>query len=507
MHTHRHIVALPLALLIAVVPVVGSLHGQLLSANISNASRWLQVPNAMILPQEESTRINLAVSPVAIDAGSALVSVSGKATVQAGGFEVVGIDGTFQVIAKAKAVTVSAITAPVLVKKAGEVVALIPSTMQWRWSVDDLPSRKDGVAAWYDSRKPTLLPKQFLEEQRKAMDTLPAIEVHVPVTDLPTPPSKSEPLKLPQTLEREREEWLSLAASHLRYLLEAGKAEEFVGILSMSDIHDAVSAELLPFAANDALAFAKLTEVLADDDVLLLARLHSHYTLVSWSLPEPKTLTDGTVLTLLLSPLEVQSQPLQEFVQSRWEDAFVSALSQVEDPAATLAVLLSEMRPVLAGLEERGYPERVRDVIAMIENLMKRLPTVRSQSIDELLAAIRSVTVPVVVTEVASSLSMASESSDAVPLAPFAAEQIAAAARQMLGTAGAIFTVQTRIDAVSPREVKVTDIGFAGATSVRLFNVVLDPETSELSHIEESGTTLPFAIPLQEFATWVKNEK
>jgi uncharacterized membrane protein len=77
----------------------------------------------------------------------------------------------------------------------------------------------------------------------------------------------------------------------------------------------------------------------------------------------------------------------------------------------------------------------------------------------------------------------------------------------MLGTAGAIFTVQTRIDAVSPREVKVTDIGFAGATSVRLFNVVLDPETSELSHIEESGTTLPFAIPLQEFATWVKNEK
>ncbi|TSC79381.1 MAG: hypothetical protein G01um101425_661 [Candidatus Peregrinibacteria bacterium Gr01-1014_25] len=183
---HRHLIALPLFLVLAAVPVLADAHLRL-QAMTTEVQQWRAsdepVPaslpgghRALLSPEAALAVIG---EDIAIEKGSVLFLAGTKPLrVDAGMWRVAGVDGAMHITRAGQSITVAGITSPAVVSQ-GAYLAAVPIGMQWKTS-NPLPTA-ELLAAWHTARRVQHLPQAFLERAIREAHALGDSAMPIPI--------------------------------------------------------------------------------------------------------------------------------------------------------------------------------------------------------------------------------------------------------------------------------------------------------------------------------------
>ncbi|TSC60808.1 MAG: hypothetical protein Greene041662_40 [Candidatus Peregrinibacteria bacterium Greene0416_62] len=519
---HRHYVILPLLALSVLGTGAMALHGSspaltAVSTPVGSSQGEIFDLSGMHGMLLDGARMNMSGDLPILEAGSVLITANQPAQLQVAAFTLTVLGGGYHVTKSGDAVTVAALTAPVLVEAGTTLRAVVPAGMQWRSAGNGLTLWGDGIAAWMDARKVTALPKRFLEEQRDALRTIPVRDLlPEPQTSVSVFAEASLP-ELPEAEARRREKWVEEVLGVLRFSVEAEDAANVQKLLLQPDLAEAFSTVRAQSIASTLLFRAKRTTALEqqllplltkDPDLWLLLSLHPAVSTVVWTLQAPEHSSEVEAVRLLSFPFaDISDDPAHAAPWNRWEEGIIASVAAAKNPESIAQELIMRLGKLALEREVDGYPERARFIARALKTLgapVKDSLSLEAQEMLQHLSQLDSVDIRAMTETEAPVAAVRSISASVNADASFDASFVESRTRSILRDAGAAFSLETRIIPVSATRALVENIVFAGSIRDRTLTFTLDVERSEVLGIHEGMTEYPYAMPIQAFAEWVR---
>ena len=488
---HRHLIAFPLMLVI--------LAGTFLHS----------VGNLRAEVTESIEDMNVGV-------GQRIVS-SGLHQYSIGDLHLYSIDGAYFVAENGSSVTIASLTTPVFVQ-VSRAFMVVP--VGWQWTISDttLPALQgDLVAPWLEPRALTSIPQHFMERQMRELRTEPDRSVDLPPVRLEVPAplwAYLHDLRLGAARERIEDEWSTEVLGTVRGALEQGDRALLTSLLYNQDFatvfdsrHGRLVLSTLLSQYNDDVTLAPIVEYLARDERLaVLFSLHPRWCSFSWTLPTPSS-RELRLLRIFSFPFaDSASVGMKPFTFQRWIlDILTYAENNIDSPV--LSFLFTTSIALVEYQESHGYPLRARllasSLLELSEKYNGELPTDVESSLSDLRSLDRldlsaSLLPPV------DDIVVEKEGEESTPREPtYTPDQVEALAESTLQNAGALFTVETTIDAVAPDTARVEGIVFAVPSGDRTFSFTYDVARDEISAVEGGGEEYPYSLTLDAFVKWL----
>ncbi|MFH1670927.1 MAG: hypothetical protein ABIA92_05090 [Patescibacteria group bacterium] len=516
---HRHVLLAPILALIVVVTASqgGELRASVEKEHIENENEETQVLHlsdhiqvvlfrGATLDQSEGVRV---------EGGQALLSGRGLIKVDAGPFHLMSIAGAFHVTVRDQVVTVAAISAPVLVQWEEQVV-LVPVGLQWRGR-GKLVNLQEGTEAWFTARELKTVPVAFRLEQLTRLSSLTEDSSDTPSLNIAFLSESigmyMEPLQLPAARERAQERIADVLLKQVAMYAAKGDREGAHDLLILEEAEDALKSDrgvqalikLLPESSDDPLLIRDvLTLLLQDARVWFLLSMHPDYRESVWGLGRPDLTEEQYFVHLITFPQsDILPEGLPSYVLERWQLNLSDAAESMEDPSAFLAHLLDLLTTLIRSYNQNDYPQRAALLTHLLLELSDLHPGVISDEQRTQLHELKNFDrVDVSLLETAEEL--VEEYPEEKPEPRLTPDQVKAQTYELLRSVGALFTVNTKIEPISPTVASVEHLLFSSPDSERELDFKLDVISGTVFDVEQDGVVLPFSLPMEEFAEWAR---
>ncbi|MBU0766612.1 hypothetical protein KKF55_02405 [Patescibacteria group bacterium] len=510
---HRHFLFAPILALLVVLTISQS---KSLMANVgtdvltNNNNEEIHV-----VELSDETKVMLfkgaGIEDEHITNGQALVSTQGYVSVEAGPYVLKSVAGGFHVTVRDQVVTVAAISAPVLVQWEDQVV-LVPVGLQWRGR-EKLVSLNEGMETWFTARKLKTVPIDFRREQLTRLSSFDHTSTDVSRLNTSLLNQVMEPFQLSASRERSQELRGDALLDQISLYVTGGDQEsahallmrEEVQGLLLSDRGISALAALLSDVSEDPLLSREiLTSLLLDVRLWLLLSVHPDFRSVVWSMERPAlTKEEDMVYLITLPQSDILPDGLQSIVLERWQLNLSDAVEVMEDPSTFLAHLFDLLIDLVDSFHRREYPQRA----SLLTNLLLELVDLHSGTIsdeqrDKLLELKHFERVDVSLMETEEVIEdVQEEPKEEEGLTP---DEVKSRTYELLRSVGALFTVETVIEEISPVAASVRGILFSTSDGERSFEFQLNVLSGEVFGIVQNGEASPFSLPLEEFAVWAR---
>jgi hypothetical protein len=417
--------------------------------------------------------------------GTAYVASEGRVRLRAQEWLLQSFHGGMLVSTAPDAVSVLALTSPVLVRH-GEFRLVIPAGMQGQWHGDALSEFSLRTAAAERVRLRAIPPSIL----RDALQTL----------------SRLEPVALPQAPEQ------SAAERQLREALESHDTASALALLADDAAYGLSTEALVPLLLSAHAipsAAQQILDEVRDGDLWLLLSFHGAFASVAWETPGPLGLPLAMrELRWLLLPGGDIGAPLPARVIDRWKDQVQKHVDTSEHPEEFLAALLASLADYRSLMSEQEFPERLGRLSRALEAIVEPHLSALSDDDKALYASWKDIHAIAPYTEapavVVPKEPQYSSSSSAIAAPPevFDAASLEAQARGLLQNAGALFTIQTELRAESSSRVRVAGIVFASPQGEHRYDFTLNVADTQITNLQQDGTLLPYALTLEASGQW-----
>ena len=516
---HRHVLLAPILALTVVVTASqgGALHASVVVEHIENENeetQVLRVSDDLQVILFRGATVNQS-EGLRIEAGQALLSGRGLIKVDAGPFHLMSIAGAFHVTVRDQVVTAAAISAPVLVQWEEQVV-LIPVGLQWRGR-GKLVTLQEGAEAWFTARELKTMPVAFRLEQLTHLSSLTEDSSDTPSSNIAFLSESigldMEPLQLPSARERAQERRTGALLKQVAMYAAKGDREGAHDLLTLEEAEDAVKSDsgvqalikLLPESYGDPLLIRDvLTLLLQDARVWFLLSMHPDHRESVWGLGRPDLTEEQFLVHLITVPQsDILPVGLPSYVLERWQLNLSDTAESMEDPGTFLAHLLDLLTKLIRSYNHNDYPQRA----ALLTNLLLELADLHPAVIsDERHAQLHELKnfdrVDVSLFETAEEV--LEESPEEEPEPRLTPDQVKARAYELLREVGALFTIETVIEELSPTEASVRGLLFSTPKGESAFDFHLNVLSGQVFNVVQNGEISPFSLPLEEFAQWAR---
>ena len=535
---HRHFVAAPLAALIVSISLLdGVLPAGSQAPELSASVMKLSEGEVFRLPQGKAMLYSgqgFTVSPESIvfENGSALVSTEGFLEFAVAGKKVSTVAGAFYLSYFGGDLTIAALTSPVLFRDNARLM-VVPVGMQWKVPAEEkLPLLQAGYPLWLEARQVQAFPERFFVRQLQNLAFLPSEEDALP-------PAGSEPLplwmkfpalRIGAAQETVEQEWREEVFGALRKHVESGDRdaldaflhkEEYIGVLQSDEVWK-VMVRLYVRAQEDSVRSLLLSQLLSDEDFWLLASLHPDFRAEVWSsFAEQKNPEAVTLRLFLLPTSNMVQQAVPADAMRRWTYE-LSQLAQGEKAAALVGMMVEQHLPLVSVFDQMGYPERSRVLVLSLKKLVENTGVTLRQELTSELSALTSFDrmsleelspveeqvlieeevkeeekeVPAPVVEV--------KQEEAVEVPSYSPDVVERRAYTVLRDIGALFTVETTIDAVAPNTAQVRSIIFSGKSGDRTVDFHFDVAKGEIKQVILGSREYPYSLTVEAFRDWIQ---
>lgn len=361
---HRHFIAAPL-IVAGLIVAWGTAGEEPLGGGVSVAAELTVVQTyggsvqGDIASFHEDT-VRLAAT------GSVLIRAEGAVHVRAGWAHFTVAGGIAQIERATDGVTVTAVSAPVLVTLGDQVLA-VPAGTEWQWDGQPLPTLDDGLRVWWSARRPTdLASTRETEAIALAGASLPGpLPLIQPVAKV-TPWQASLTLSAARARLDEREaggvllqleEALLLddAARAARALASAEEMGAFNSALGRARLPD-----LLDQSAMPAVTLSLANELASTaDQWFFLSLLPAAPSLGVLPMPPADASLDLRLQQALLLPLsDNRPQGLSPLVIRQWNDSLWPLSTDTDQPELFREIVGEELSVVIAEAKTNDWVER-----------------------------------------------------------------------------------------------------------------------------------------------------
>jgi len=516
---HRHVLFAPI---LALIVVVTASQGVALRASVGEEHIENENEEMQILHLSDDIQVVLfrgatvdRSEDLRIEAGQVLLSGKGLIKVDAWHYQLTSIAGAFHVTVRDQVVTVAAISAPVLVQWEDQAV-LVPVGLQWRGR-GKLVTLQEGLEAWFTARELKTVPVAFRLEQLTHLSSLTEDSSDTPSLNIAFLSESigmdMEPLQLPAARERAQEHRTDALLKQVAMYVAKGDREGAHDLLILEEAEDAVKSDrgvqalikLLPESSGDPLLIRDvLTLLLQDAHVWFLLSIHPDYRESVWGLGRPDLTEEQFLVHLVTLPQsDILPEGLREFVLERWQLNLSDAAESMEDPSTFLAHLLDLLITLIRSYNHNDYPQRAALLTHLLLELSDLHPGVISEEQRAQLHELKNFDqVDVSLLEVTEEV--VEEYPEEEPEPGLTPDQVKAQTYELLRSVGALFTVNTKIEPISPTVASVEHLLFSSPDSERELNFKLDVISGTVFDVEQDGAVLPFSLPMEEFAQWAR---
>jgi len=514
---HRHIFAAPFLLLLVALSLSGSLSG---SAQETDSDSVLFPFAGMMGEAEEGSLIQKAGDALVLEEGSVLLFGKGQVALSFGEIgTLLGITGGFHATKHGDSVTVAAITTPVLLTAPNGQV-LVPTGMQWRGTRADLAPLSEGFSSRSAARSLTEIPSNFFAEQLKKLREPEDAEVDVlpPVTDvLPLQPETEDLLRFSAARERAVAEWQDATIGYLRGLLERGafaEAEQYLSRAEAKELFaDARMRSFIPALLGSARSVSSLplslfTHLASEEALLTVASIHPRYHAYVWTGGDTfSSSREAVLLRLLQLPASDRwSDAVPAFVVNTWQDAAKTFFSAEEDQKSALLFFTESVLSVITAAEDRGQPERALRYEEALRSILSSFESEASSAALALIEDHDTGEVTAIVPSPEAAVAIPKESIPAEIPWELSPEQTIAEAKALLLKAGALMSIRTTITDAGLPLLNVQNIIFPMKQGDVPFSFDLDMGKQEIKNIVSGDSSFPFALSVENFAVWVREQ-
>src|SRR3989344_4449690 len=535
---HRHFVAAPLAALIVSISLLdGVLPAGSQAPELSASVMKLSEGEVFRLPQGKAMLYSgqgFTVSPESIvfENGSALVSTEGFLEFAVAGKKVSTVSGAFYLSYFGGDLTIAALTSPVLFRDNARLM-VVPVGMQWKVPAEEkLPLLQAGYPLWLEARQVQAFPERFFVRQLQNLAFLPSEEDALPLAGSEPLPlwTKFPALRIGATQETVEQEWREEVFGALRKHVESGDRdaldaflhkEEYIGVLQSDEVWK-VMVRLYVRAQEDSVRSLLLSQLLSDEDFWLLASLHPDFRAEVWSSFSEQENSEAVTLRLFLLPTaNMVQQAVPADAMQRWVYE-LSQLAQGEKAAALVGMTVEQHLPLVSVLDQLSHPERSRVLVLSLKKLVENTGVTLRQELTYELSALTSFDrmsleelspveeqvlieeevkeeekeVPAPVVEV--------KQEEAVEVPSYSPDVVERRAYTVLRDIGALFTVETTIDAVAPNTAQVRSIIFSGKSGDRTVDFHFDVAKGEIKQVILGSKEYPYSLTVEAFRDWIQ---
>ncbi|MFA5273125.1 MAG: hypothetical protein WC353_03105 [Candidatus Peribacter sp.] len=521
---HRHLVALPLFLAVLGLSVIPSLpQTSSLIASTTGRDNVITLADGAQMLLGEGADIDTSGPAPVLQKGSALIRTEGIVQIRTPVCDILTIAGAFHVVAGESLVTVSAITAPVLLSTAGHRAIVSPG--QQMRIASTLTGIEAGAASWQAARTSTALPGHFLREQLRALQNFPAASERLPASQSLIPPD--EPVipsaQLAAAQERAREAWRIEILGSLRWYVEQKDDNGARAILTrpafrtaLADGRSLSSLVTLASRTEDGAAGLRplLVKFLTDrHDLWLLAALHPAFHTGAWVAGMPSLTPEEQVLLAFVLPLADRApQGFSPVVVRWWQEEVSTFIAGQSDPLSLVEPLLTSLLPVVEQNIADNYPERAQRLAHALMTFSEPVSDQLPPELHKSLISLQQRVDPHVElfpssadssSSIASVTSVSSASSSSLP--PIDPQERVRTVEFALEQAGALFSLQTKLEpSEDSQSVHVRDILFSSSKGDLPYAFDVNARTMQVSSIVQNGKLLPYPMEMDAFLQWVR---
>jgi hypothetical protein len=431
--------------------------------------------------------------------------------------------GAFHITVSDDVVTVSAISSPVMLMVDGRKT-LVPVGAQLSVA-GELPSTEAGYPVWANARVVSPLPEHFLREKLVALERFPHEDHFIPasVRDLRDANGFVEMFEFKAARKRVRDSAREQLLGAIRYRLEQGD-EAGARTLLQSQEHAAALADnrSLPILVGLVARFPDISPGLRSlllrpvgnrGDIWLLGAFHPLLRTSLWVNASPQiSPEEQLILAFLLPQSGMVSGGISPVILRWWAEDVTAVIGSEEDPVPLVTELLTWQLPVVRRNLEEGYPESAQILVKALEAFAQPLAERIHPDLLQELRSVRALTEQEIEIfpmeqrkrENGEMTSNTLPSSSSSSLTADDASHLVQVAEENLGAAGALFTVQTSVAAMTENTVRVNGILFPSSEADRIYDFNFNVQNQKISSIVQDGVAMPYGLSLDAFLAWAR---
>lgn len=524
--------AAPLAVLIVSISVLnGALPAASQSPELSASVMRLSEGEVLRLPHGRALLysgqgFSVTDESAAFLDGSALIATDGFLEIKVAGIKISVVSGAYHLSYHGKDINIAALTSPVLVRE-GSRLMVVPIGTQWRLPGDEkLPLLQAGYPLWQKARQIDAFPERFFVRQLQNLAFLPEEEDELLSAGSEPLPlwTKLPTLRVGSTRESVESEWNEDVLGAFRSLIESGDRDAADSFLHNEDYSDVLESEeawqmmvrLLVREPEGPVRSFLLSILTADEDFWLLASLHPDYRAEVWSMFTEHKNPEAVTLRLFLLPTSnMAKQAVPTAAMQRWVYE-LSKLAEGEKAVSLVHMTVEQHLPLVSRFDQMGYPERSRVLALALRKLVENTKVTLASELTSELHSVTSfervsldnpppVEVPVVEEEVLEDVvEIEAEPEPEVVLPSYSPDVVENRAYSVMRDIGALFTVETSIDAVAPNTARVRNIIFPGKSGDKTIDFHIDVARGEVKQVVLGSKEYPYALSIEAFRDWIR---
>lgn len=510
---HRHWLVLPIAavmLLSTTFQMTFTMNASVLTSdvlheNTSDAPRVVSLSKDTRALLFHGAELVQSSDEIVLVNGSVLFHTRSIETLRLETIELFALGGLFHVTVRGDAITVAALSAPVVVRE-GTALMLIPAGMQWRLE-GSLTGENVASQNWLKKRHLRSIPHRFKKEQLQNEDALLFDEdsFHIDtVTDVFG--DAFGILRLPKSQEQYESDQQINSLRELEGMIDDGDTESVTEFLLENNVRDIFSSKEAKkilsrtlVRSDDPLMRSLLLPLLISDETLwLLSGVHEKLRARTWGLPKPDLSEEAlyvSLSTLMLSDVLQEALPLT--VQDVWMEDLIVGIDSLSNQEAFVEHVVGTLTDHYERMFESGYPLRAKKTLETLSLLSDRygidLDVLQIEHIDPLNLT--------VLEENEEEEVLVEEELSEEHITP---DEIKNQAYNLLRDAKALFTVETSIIPRAPSFAEIENIVFPSGEGDRMMRFTLDVSSLEVHGIQIEDVAYPFTLSWESFLAWAK---
>lgn len=523
---HRHFIVAPLTIAIALMSVVGNQYSSdvgSLASNIfatsdtqftfDNGAYGIVYSGGKLVQEEDHLRFSK---------GSALIATTGNMRTDIDDVSLYSLDGFFYLTKETQGISVAAITSPVAVFM-GDMRMVVPIGMQWDIR-GDIAGINDGFTVWMQSRTPQPIPLSFIKRIIRDFSDVPLPESILPPSRqfLSLNIINEEEMLLPVAQRIRYKEQIEDALATVVFAVEhedkesvrATFADPFIQTILTTNRGQAVLSTVLHDvpSSQPEIRMLLLEQMISDEALWLTSSFHPLYRDSTWSFALPDVSVESSLTHAFLLPWSALSpDDFSDFVFQRFALSLSSLHENVGNTTTFVEHVLDAHVPLIARLEDKGYPQRASQLTDALLGLIAHTnkPSRHIQITEDVLRNRHRIDISPLPPKLESKERPEEKQLVSVPepqpLVVLSPQHVEAMARTLLQDVGALFTVHTTIRASDTNTAHVQDIVFSSPQSDRTVSFLLDVEKRLVSDIRIDGQNdFPYTPSFEGFVQWVR---
>ena len=244
-------------------------------------------------------------------------------------------------------------------------------------------------------------------------------------------------------------------------------------------------------------------EFVLDVDGWLMASFHPNLRERAWVVGMPEHVGSHDIpLRLLLFPIsDVLQKKINTFTVERWMRELRQFLDREHDPGPFFNMLIKRLSDLVNFADDHVYPERSEQYREILRSLTQSHGYLLTRSSHAMLEAMQTRDTHLTFTAPEEESARSSPVKSEELSQSFDPAAVETGVYDALRTVGALFTVQTKIGALSPEKATVEGIMFGDS----IFSFVYDLSEGSVNQIVRDDQSLPYTVSLAEFTEWAKS--